>query len=101
MAQFDYSAYYRRSKTSRNYRSQQSRFAGPSSIVRQERAYDIVLYLGCNILRTPDVAADVVTVFRALGLDFIAVAGVQFCCGITVGSVWQCRQGTDGGGFDD
>src|SRR5581483_704115 len=43
----------------------------------------IVLYLGCNILRTPDVAADVVAVFQALNLDFIAVAGVQFCCGIT------------------
>jgi hypothetical protein len=36
-----------------------------------------VLYLGCNILRTPEVAAEVVAVFRALGLDFIAVAGVQ------------------------
>jgi hypothetical protein len=36
-----------------------------------------------NILRTPDVAADVVAVFEALNLDFIAVAGVQFCCGIT------------------
>jgi len=24
-----------------------------------ERAYDVVLYLGCNILRTPDIAAEV------------------------------------------
>jgi len=29
------------------------------------------------------VAADVVAVFRALEIDFIAVAGVQFCCGTT------------------
>ena len=28
-------------------------------------------------------AADVVAVFRALEIDFIAVAGVQFCCGTT------------------
>lgn len=43
----------------------------------------MVLYRGCNILRTPDLAADVVAVFTALGFDFVAVAGVQFCCGIT------------------
>lgn len=46
-----------------------------------ERPHQIVLHLGCNILPTPDLAADVVAVFEALGLDFVAVAGVQFCCG--------------------
>lgn len=47
-----------------------------------DRAYEYVLYLGCNILRTPYIAHDIVTVFSALGLDFAAMGGVQFCCGI-------------------
>ncbi|HVM15541.1 MAG TPA: heterodisulfide reductase-related iron-sulfur binding cluster [Egibacteraceae bacterium] len=47
-----------------------------------DRAYEYVLYLGCNILRTPYIAHDIVSVFRALGLDFAAMGGVQFCCGI-------------------
>ena len=45
------------------------------------RTYEIVLSLGCNILCTPDVAADVVAVFRALELDFIAVAGCSSVAG--------------------
>jgi len=43
---------------------------------------DVVLYLGCNILRTAHLAYEVVEVFQALGVNFKAVAGPQFCCGI-------------------
>ncbi len=43
---------------------------------------DVVLYLGCNILRTAHLAYEVVDVFQALGVNFVAVAGPQFCCGI-------------------
>jgi len=43
---------------------------------------DVVLYLGCNILRTAHLAYEVVDVFQALGLNFAAVGGPQFCCGI-------------------
>ena len=42
---------------------------------------DVVLYLGCNILRTAHLAYEVVGVFQALGINFAAVAGPQFCCG--------------------
>ena len=83
MAQFDYSAYYRRLQDIKKLQIPAESVCWTEQYRPPERAYDIVLYLGCNILRTPDVAADVVAVFRALGLDFIAVAGVQFCCGIT------------------
>jgi heterodisulfide reductase subunit D len=43
---------------------------------------DVVLYLGCNILRTAHLAFEVVSLFQGLGVNFLAVAGPQFCCGI-------------------
>ncbi len=80
---FDYAAYYRRPQDLK-------RLQMPTEAIRwlerwepPARSHQIVLYLGCNILRTPDLAADVVAVFETLGLDFVAVAGVQFCCGVT------------------
>jgi Fe-S oxidoreductase len=83
MAKFDYSAYYRRIQDLKKLQIPAQSVCWTEQYRPPERDYDVVLYLGCNILRTPDVAADVVDVFRALGLDFIAVAGVQFCCGVT------------------
>lgn len=41
-----------------------------------------VLYLGCNILRTPHLAQTVTAIFRCLGEDFIALGGPAFCCGV-------------------
>lgn len=83
MTQFNYSAYYRRLQDLKKLQIPKESVCWTEQYHPPERAYDIVLYLGCNILRTPDVAADVIAVFQALELDFIAVAGVQFCCGIT------------------
>lgn len=42
----------------------------------------IVLYLGCNVLRTPHLVRTVTAVFDRLGLDYVAVGGPTFCCGI-------------------
>jgi hypothetical protein len=98
MAPFDYAAYYRRLQEIKKLQIPAASVCWTEQYQPPERAYDIVLYLGCNILRTPDIAADVVAVFRALGLDFIAVAGVQFCCGITwdrVGDVAKGQSVTD------
>jgi heterodisulfide reductase subunit D len=83
MTTFDYTAYYQRVQDIKKLQIPAGAVRWTEHYEQPERSYAIVLYLGCNILRTPDVAADVVAVFEALGLDFIAVAGVQFCCGIT------------------
>lgn len=83
MPNFDYSRYYRRLQDLKKLQIPADAVQWTERHARPDRAYDVVLYLGCNILRTPDVAADVVAVFRALEVDFIALAGVQFCCGIT------------------
>ncbi len=47
----------------------------------QER-HDVVLYLGCNVLRTMHLARTVAAIFRLLGVDYVAVAGPAYCCGI-------------------
>src|SRR5215510_7461805 len=83
MSAFDYTAYYQRLQDIKKLQIPAGAARWTERYEPPDRAYEIVLYLGCNILRTPDIAADVVAVFEALGLDFIAVAGVQFCCGIT------------------
>jgi len=83
MPPFDYTAYYRRLQEIKKLQIPAGSARWQERYEQPDRSYDIVLYLGCNILRTPDIAADVVAVFEKLGLDFIAVAGVQFCCGIT------------------
>lgn len=44
--------------------------------------HDIVLYLGCNVLRTSHMVQTVVTIFDRLGLDYVAVGGPTYCCGI-------------------
>lgn len=41
-----------------------------------------VLYLGCNVLRTPHLAQTAVAVLQYLGEDFIALGGPAFCCGV-------------------
>ncbi|MEO8450772.1 MAG: (Fe-S)-binding protein [Gemmatimonadota bacterium] len=80
---FDYAQYYRRLQDLKLLQMPAQAVSWTERYETPARRADVVLYLGCNILRTPDVAADVVAVFTALGLDFVAVAGVQFCCGIT------------------
>ena len=42
----------------------------------------IVLYLGCNILRTSHLVRTVVDIFKLLEVDFVAVGGPSYCCGI-------------------
>ena len=43
---------------------------------------DLLLYLGCNVLRTVHLATTAVAVLRTLGFDLNAVAGPAYCCGV-------------------
>lgn len=42
----------------------------------------IVLYLGCNVLRTSHMIQTVTAIFDRLRLDYVAVGGPTYCCGI-------------------
>jgi Fe-S oxidoreductase len=44
--------------------------------------HDLVLYLGCNVLRTSHMVQTVTAIFDLLGLDYVAVGGPTYCCGI-------------------
>ena len=43
---------------------------------------DLLLYLGCNILRTAHLARTVILVLKAMGFDFNTAGGPAHCCGI-------------------
>src|SRR5437867_10752278 len=49
---------------------------------REGEHHDIVLYLGCNVLRTSHMIRTVTAIFDRLGLDYVAVGGPTYCCGI-------------------
>ena len=51
----------------------------PKGDVKQS---DIVLYLGCNVLRTTHLVRTVMDLFKLLDVDFTAVGGAAYCCGI-------------------
>ena len=42
----------------------------------------IVLYLGCNVLRTTHLVRTVMDIFKLLDVNFAAVGGKSYCCGI-------------------
>ena len=43
---------------------------------------DLLLNLGCNVLRTAHLAKTVISVLKAMGFDFNTVGGPAHCCGI-------------------
>jgi len=43
---------------------------------------ELLLYLGCNVLRTAHLARAAIDVLRAMGFEFHAVGGPAYCCGI-------------------
>ena len=51
----------------------------PEDNVKQS---DIVLYLGCNVLRTTHMIQTVTDIFKLMGVSYAAVGGKTFCCGI-------------------
>jgi Fe-S oxidoreductase len=44
--------------------------------------HKVVLYLGCNVLRTSHMIRTVTAVLDRLGVDYIALGGPTYCCGI-------------------
>ena len=82
MAKFDYSKYFGEIEPladalrENEQRVWQARVAGP------QPRHEYVLMLGCNVLRTVNLAEAAVGVLNHLGVDFAAVGGPANCCGI-------------------
>lgn len=49
---------------------------------KQPEPRQVVLYLGCNVLRTNHLVRTVCDVLDLLGVDYVAVGGGAYCCGI-------------------
>jgi Fe-S oxidoreductase len=49
---------------------------------RDTERHRIVLYLGCNVLRTSHMIQTITAIFDRLALDYVAVGGPTYCCGI-------------------
>ena len=47
-----------------------------------DERHPIVLYLGCNVFRTSHMIQTITAIFDRLGLDYVAVGGPTYCCGI-------------------
>ena len=48
----------------------------------EKRTADVLFYTGCNVLRTPHIALNVMDILDALELDFDVVGGTAHCCGV-------------------
>src|SRR2546428_12310393 len=55
------------------------RLAAPE---REPEPHQIVLYLGCNVLRTSHMIRTVNAIFDRLGLEYVAGGGPTYCTGI-------------------
>lgn len=47
-----------------------------------DERHAVVLYLGCNVFRTSHMIQTIAAIFDRLGLDYVAVGGPTYCCGI-------------------
>jgi heterodisulfide reductase subunit D len=93
MANFDYSGYFRRVQDMKSIQVDPSDVSWVERYEAPTEGHELVLMLGCNILRTPHIARQVVRVFEHLKLDFVAVAGTQYCCGIVWDTAKDIKKG--------
>jgi heterodisulfide reductase subunit D len=82
MQKFDYSAYFRRVQDMKKLQVDAADVTWLERYETPTERHSNVLYLGCNILRTPHIAKQVIQVMEHLRIDFVAVGGIQYCCGI-------------------
>lgn len=93
MKKINYGDYFRRVKDMEKIQQDASEVSWIERYETPEDSHELVLHLGCNILRLPHLAREVVRVFEHLKLDYVAVGGSQYCCGIP----WHKSQDTKKG----
>jgi len=81
-AGFDYAGYFRRIRELERLSVNAGEISWREKYEPPQRPVDVLLYLGCNVLITSHLAIEVVAVLKRLGIDFEAIGGPQFCCGI-------------------
>lgn len=79
---FDYGKYFGEMKLTHDLLSKQEERSWLLKAPRDGERHDVVLFLGCNVLRTSHMVQTAAAVFDRLGVDYVAVAGPAYCCGI-------------------
>lgn len=78
-----YSSYYREIDVLHGMQSEPEEREWLLSVPKGEvKPTQVVLYLGCNVLRTTHLMRTVMDVFKLLDVDFVSVGGASYCCGI-------------------
>ena len=79
---FDYGEYFGEIKRTQDLMTKAEDRTWSLTAPRDGERHDVVLYLGCNVLRTSHMIQTVTAIFDRLGLDYVAVGGPTYCCGI-------------------
>jgi heterodisulfide reductase subunit D len=79
---FDYGKYFGEIKLTQDLLTKKEDRSWLLTPPRDGERHDVVLYLGCNVLRTSHLVQTATAVFDRLGLDYVAAGGPTYCCGI-------------------
>ena len=79
---FDYAKYFGEIKLTQDLLTKKDERSWLLTPPRNGEQHDVVLYLGCNVLRTSHLVQTATAVFDRLGLDYVAAGGPTYCCGI-------------------
>jgi Fe-S oxidoreductase len=80
-ASFDYGAFYRDMQESERLQVSKDEMTWLQTYVKPEEPAEVVLNLSCGVQTTPHLMLTQVALFDTLGVDFVATAGTQYCCG--------------------
>ena len=79
---FDYSAHFGKMRVLHDLTTMPEDTNWRAGPQRSLEPHQVVLYLGCNVLMTSHMIQTVTDIFDMLGVDYVAVGGPAYCCGI-------------------
>ena len=79
---FDFGKYFGEIKLSHDLQTTPEERSWLLKPPRDGERHDVILYLGCNVLRTSHMVQTATAVFDRLGIDYVAAGGAAYCCGI-------------------
>jgi len=79
--QFDFSTFFNDMTESERLQVSKDELSWLQAYSKPDGQAEVVLNLSCGVQTTPHLMVTQVALFRALGVDFVATAGRQFCCG--------------------
>ncbi len=90
---FDYARYFGEIRLTHDLLTSKDERSWLLKPPRDGERHDVVLYLGCNVLRTSHMVQTATAVLDRLGVDYVAAGGPTYCCGIQ-----HHRQGQEASG---